>query len=217
MGRRFCENLGKVKFCRHPGGLFLMIGAKMTQAGAVDRRSGRTLLALIQSAAFFLAAFPAEAQILPDHIIKGRHGDWQLECEAAAANAGPAACALMQRVVAEDQNYLRLDVYFQEFSSGNTLLVYAPIGILLTKGVGLRVDNKDVCFAVPGKAKCARFPVLKCSPVACISQIAVSNELLARLKTGKTAIFYVSRTEEAEIGIPVSLKGFAEGVKALGR
>ena len=39
--------------------------------------------------------------------------------------------------------------------------------------------------------------------------------LIDQLKTGKTAIFIIFQTEEAGIGIPISLSGFSQALAAL--
>jgi invasion protein IalB len=41
--------------------------------------------------------------------------------------------------------------------------------------------------------------------------------LIERLSNGKSAVFIIYQTEEAGIGIPISLKGFAEALKGLGQ
>ena len=43
----------------------------------------------------------------------------------------------------------------------------------------------------------------------------VEDPLIEQLKTGKTAIFIIFQTEEAGIGIPISLNGFAQALAAL--
>jgi invasion protein IalB len=40
-------------------------------------------------------------------------------------------------------------------------------------------------------------------------------QLIEQLKTGKTAVFIIFQTEEAGIGIPISLAGFGQALAAL--
>jgi len=79
------------------------------------------------------------------------------------------------------------------------LRVFAPLGVLLPPGIGLKIDDKDVGHA----------PFLRCHSFACYAQVTVEPALVTQLTTGKTAIFIIFQTEEAGIGIPVSLNGFA--------
>jgi invasion protein IalB len=56
---------------------------------------------------------------------------------------------------------------------------------------------------------------LRCHTFACYAQVTVDDKLVEQLKTGKTAIFIIFQTEEAGIGIPISLAGFGDGLAAL--
>lgn len=142
----------------------------------------------------------------PDGTVKSQHGDWQVVCKPPPPGAKNEACALVQSVTAEDRNNVGLTVYFQKFSNGTKVLrVFAPLGILLPPGLGLKIDDKDV-----GNA-----PFLRCHNFACYAQVVAEDKLIEQLKTGKTAVFIIFQTEEAGIGIPISLAGFAQALAAL--
>ena len=112
----------------------------------------------------------------------------------------------MQAVTAEDRDNVGLTVYFQKFSNGTSVLrIFAPLGILLPRGIGLKIDDKDI-----GNA-----PFLRCHSFACYAQVTVDDKLIERMSTGKIAVFIILQTEEAGIGIPVSLAGFAPALKEL--
>jgi invasion protein IalB len=85
------------------------------------------------------------------------------------------------------------------------LRVFAPVGILLPPGVGLKIDGADIGHA----------PFLRCHTFACYAQVTVEDKLIEQLKTGKTAILIIFQTEEAGIGIPISLAGFGDGLAVL--
>jgi invasion protein IalB len=138
--------------------------------------------------------------------VKAQHGDWQLVCKDPPPGAKGEVCALVQSVTAEDRNNVGLTVYFQKFSNGSRVLrVFAPVGVLLPPGLGLKIDDKDVGHA----------PFLRCQNFACYAQVVVEDPLIEKLKTGKTAIFIIFQTEEAGIGIPISLSGFGPALAAL--
>jgi len=148
---------------------------------------------------------PAGAQA-PDGTVKAQHGDWQVVCKPPAPGTKGETCALVQSVTADDRNNVGLTVYFQRFSNGTRVLrVFAPLGILLPPGLGLKIDDKDVGHA----------PFLRCHSFACYAQVVVDDPLVERLKTGKTAIFIIFQTEEAGIGIPISLVGFGPALASL--
>ena len=85
------------------------------------------------------------------------------------------------------------------------LRVLAPLGVLLPNGLGLNIDGTDM----------GRVAFVRCLPNGCVAEVVMDDALIKQLSTGKTAIFVVFKTPEEGIGIPVSLKGFADGFKQL--
>jgi invasion protein IalB len=167
------------------------------------------LLALVFAVLAGALAEPGSAQQLQpgqDGVVRGQHGDWQIVCRPPPPGAKNEVCAIVQSVTAEDRNNVGLTVYFQKFSNGTQVLrIFAPLGILLPPGLGLKVDDKDV-----GNA-----PFLRCHSFACYAQVVAEDKLLEQLRVGKTAMFVIFQTEEAGIGIPISLKGFGEALGKL--
>ena len=138
--------------------------------------------------------------------VKSQHGNWQIVCKDPPPGAKNEVCAIVQSVTAEDKDNVGLTVYFQKFSNGTRVLrVFAPLGILLPPGLGLKIDDKDVGHA----------PFLRCHSFACYAQVVLEDPTIERLKTGKTAIFIIFQTEEAGIGIPISLAGFKDALAEL--
>lgn len=172
----------------------------LLSCASLSRRAPRALLA---TAALLLAGAPAAAQ---EGTVKAQHGDWQIVCKDPPPGAKNEVCALVQSVTAEERDNIGLTVYFQTFSNGTRVLrVFAPLGILLPPGLGLKIDDKDVGHA----------PFLRCHTFACYAQVVADDTLIEQLKNGKTAIFIIFQTEEAGIGIPISLAGFKEALAAL--
>jgi len=168
-------------------------------------RAARSLGTLLLLSALLLAgsAEPSSAQ---EGTVKSQHGAWQVVCKDPPPGAKNGVCALVQSVTAEDRDNIGLTVYFQRFSNGTReLRVFAPLGILLPPGLGLKIDDKDVGHA----------PFQRCHTFACYAQVVVDDPLVEQLKTGKTAIFIIFQTEEAGIGIPISLAGFKEALDHL--
>ena len=170
-------------------------------------RAGAVAAAAVGILAWLVAALGSTASAqAPDGTVKAQHGDWQVVCKPPPPGAKLETCALVQSVTAEDRNNVGLTVYFQKFSNGTRVLrVFAPVGVLLPPGLGLKIDGKDVGHA----------PFLRCHAFACYAQVVAEDNLVEQLKTGKTAIFIIFQTEEAGIGIPISLAGFAQALTAL--
>lgn len=178
----------------------------MPNVSGTMRAAAVAALAMLWSAAIATCAAAQQQMQAPEGTVKGQHGDWQIVCKAPPAGSSKEVCALVQSVTAEDRNNVGLTVYFQKFSNGTKVLrVFAPLGVLLPPGLGLKIDNKDVGHA----------PFLRCHSFACYAQVVAEDKLIDQLKTGKSAIFIIFQTEEAGIGIPISLAGFKEALPAL--
>lgn len=176
-------------------------------ASCILRAVRSVLIALLALAASNFSIGPAQAQDgAQDGKVRSQHGDWQIVCKPPPPGSSQEVCAIVQSVTAEDRNNVGLTVYFQRFSNGSQVLrVFAPLGILLPPGLGLKIDGTDI-----GNA-----PFLRCHTFACYAQVTVEDKLVNQLSAGKTAIFVIFQTEEAGIGIPISLNGFGEAVAAL--
>jgi len=180
-------------------------GCASRSSRGLYRAGAAAFFALLLMGSFAAPAAPAIAQA-PDGTVKAQHGDWQVVCKAPPPGAKNETCALVQSVTAEDRNNVGLTVYFQKFSNGTRVLrVFAPVGVLLPPGLGLKIDGKDVGHA----------PFLRCHAFACYAQVVAEDGLVEQLKAGKTAIFIIFQTEEAGIGIPISLAGFSEALAEL--
>lgn len=165
------------------------------------------VVSAIASISPLFAPDTAQAQSRPtDGTVRSQHADWQVVCRPPPPGASKEVCAVVQSVTAEDRNNVGLTVYFQKFSDGTQVLrVFAPLGVLLPPGLGLKIDGADI-----GNA-----PFLRCHSFACYAQVTVEAKLIEQLRTGQTAIFIIFQTEEAGIGIPISLTGFSDAVTAL--
>ncbi len=155
---------------------------------------------------------PVQAQ-QPPGTVKSSHGAWSVVCDKPAG-ALTEQCALMQNVIAEDQPEIGLSVVVLKTADRKSkiLRVLAPLGVLLNPlppvnaGLGLIVDGKDL-----GKTQFAR-----CFADGCYAEVELDDNLLKMLRVGSTAVFSIREMiDKDSIGIPVDLKGFAEGYDAL--
>lgn len=180
-----------------------MTTARNIAASTVVRCTLAGLLALLLAA----GAATAQTPQTPDGgTVKAQHGDWQVVCRPPPPGAKSEICGVVQRVTAEDHSNIGLGVYFQRFSDGKKVLrVFAPLGVLLPRGLGLSIDGRNV----------GPVPFVRCSMYGCYAQIPLEDKLIDQLKGGKQAVFIIYQTEEAGIGIPVSLAGFGQAIAVL--
>jgi len=142
----------------------------------------------------------------PGSVVRETHGAWQVSCRTPPG-AKEEKCALVQSVTAEDRPNVGLTVVFYKAVGDDKKLlrVVVPLGVLLPTGLGLKIDNQDV-----GNA-----PFLKCGKRGCVAEVVLQDEVIAKMKTGGTAMFIIFDTPEAGIGIPVSLQGFGDALANL--
>jgi invasion protein IalB len=148
------------------------------------------------------AGDPAMAQ----GAVKSVHKDWQIRCDTPPG-AKTEQCALIQSVTAEDRANIGLTVIVLKTADQKSKLmrVVAPLGVLLPSGLGLKIDNADV----------GRAGFVRCLPNGCIAEVVMDDELIKKLRAGKTSTFIIFQTPEEGIGFPMSLAGFGEGYDKL--
>jgi invasion protein IalB len=163
-------------------------------------------LASIQAAAatIFVVGFAAPA--LAQGTVRSIHNDWQIRCDTPPGAQGEQ-CALLQSVTAEDRPNIGLTVIILKTADKKTRLmrVIAPPGVLLPSGLGLKIDNTEV----------GRAGFVRCVPNGCVAEVIMDDNLIGKLRSGKSATFIIFQTPEEGIGFPISLKGFGEGFDKL--
>ncbi|WP_027058186.1 invasion associated locus B family protein [Mesorhizobium loti] len=165
----------------------------------------KAIFVIALSAAGLLVASQANAA-QPSGTVRSTHGAWSIICDTPAG-ATSEQCVMMQNVVAEDRPEMGLSVVVLRTADNKAeiLRVLAPLGVLLPNGLGLNVDGKDI----------GRAYFVRCFQDGCYAEVILEKPLLDTLKTGTSATFIVFQTPEEGIGIPVDLKGFADGFAAL--
>lgn len=167
-----------------------------------------SILARLFAAAFLALSFggSALAQGAQTGTLRSSHGAWNILCDTPAG-AKSEQCALVQNVVAEDRPEVGLSVVVLKTADNKAkiLRVLAPLGVLLPNGLGLNVDGKDM----------GRAYFVRCFQDGCYAEVILEDTLIKTLQSGSSATFIVFQTPEEGIGIPVDLKGFADGYAAL--
>ena len=138
--------------------------------------------------------------------VKSVHKDWQIRCDTPPG-AKTEQCALIQSVTAEDRANVGLTVIVLKTADQKSRLmrVVAPLGVLLPSGLGLKIDQADI----------GRAGFVRCLPNGCIAEVVMDDELIKKLRSGKSATFIIFQTPEEGIGFPMSLAGFGEGYDKL--
>jgi invasion protein IalB len=176
---------------------------------AILEHDGQALIGTVRHAAIVLAALSAlvpAGNAMAQGAVKSVHKDWQIRCDTPPG-AKAEQCALIQSVTAEDRANVGLTVIVLKTADQKSRLmrVVAPLGVLLPSGLGLKIDQADI----------GRAGFVRCLPNGCIAEVIMDDELIKKLRTGKTSTFIIFQTPEEGIGFPMSLAGFGEGYDKL--
>ncbi len=155
-------------------------------------------------AVLFVVFLPAAVEA--QGTVRSVHNDWQIRCETPPGAPGEQ-CALIQSVTAEDRPNVGLTVIVLKTADQKSRLmrVLVPLGVLLPKGLGLRIDQTDIGSA----------GFVRCLPNGCVAEVIMDEKLVAQLRSGKQALFLIYQTPEEGIGVPVGLAGFSAGFDKL--
>lgn len=162
------------------------------------------LLSLLGVIIFAVAGW--SSQPYAQGAVKSTHGDWELRCDTPPG-AQNEQCVIMQFVTAEDRENVGLTVIVLKTADkqARILRVLAPLGVLLPRGLGLRIDETDLGSA----------GFVRCLPNGCVAEVIMDDNLIERMRTGQVATFIIFQTPEEGIGIPISLNGFGDGYQSL--
>ncbi len=166
----------------------------------------------------FLSLSPLKAQ----GVMKGNFGEWEMRCDDAA-QATPGAvqpkdtpskqqCILYQNIADERDDKLNLVVVVLKTSDPRSstlrrpvLRVIAPLGILLPRGLALRIDQTEI----------GSTGFVRCLNNGCVAEVDMDDTLIERFNKGQTATLYVAFTPQEQRGLVLSLTGFDKGYAAL--
>ena len=168
----------------------------MTYTSSITLRSALFIFACL----FHTAAFSAEAKV------GDKFGDWVFECRAVTA--GKSLCFLTQTVLAQKGNrrLLKLSLGHNVEKKENELAALVPLGIHIPSGVSGTI-GQDKPFALV---------VQTCNRQGCVATAKVDAALLKSIQAGeKLAINFSTRKEGKPIVVEATLKGLADGVKAI--
>jgi invasion protein IalB len=169
-----------------------------------------------------MASCPAAAQ----GIVRGNFSDWELRCEQQQGRE--EQCILYQNVADEKDSNINVVVVVLRVAEGQgadgkpasrkpVLRVIAPLGVLLPRGLGLRIESatekdKD---GKPIVKDIGSTGFVKCVPSGCVAEVEIDDRLQNELKNGQTATFIIFDKPNEGRGLPLTLVGFERGLQAL--
>jgi invasion protein IalB len=137
-----------------------------------------------------------------------RIGDWVFQCQALSANEN--ICGLVQTVIDNKTKRQVVGVAVRYAGKGETrrlgMFVTVPLGTYLGSGIGGKIDASDQF----------KFNLQSCNQSGCQGATEIKGAMLTDLKKGERLIIgFKARADSKTIAVPVSLKGFTDGLKAI--
>ena len=169
--------------------------------------------------ALVLAVCLASAGAGPSHaqgVVKGNFGDWELRCDQPK-DAPAEQCILYQNVADDAQADINIVVVVIRVTDPVTkdaqgqplkkpvLRVIAPLGVLLPRGLGLKIDDRDI----------GSTGFVRCLPSGCVAEVELDQALVGDLVKGKVATFIIFQKETEGRGLPLNLTGLQGGLDRL--
>jgi invasion protein IalB len=158
-------------------------------------------------------------------IVRGNFSDWELRCEQQQGKE--EQCILYQNVADEKDasiNVVVVVLRIVETPAGGgaatrrpVLRVIAPLGVLLPRGLGLRIESatekdKD---GKPVVKDIGSTGFVKCVPSGCVAEVEIDDKLHNELKNGQTATFIIFDKPNEGRGLPLALIGYEKGMESL--
>ncbi len=173
-------------------------------------------LRLLWPAIFFGALWAAMPGASAQGVTKATFSDWQLRCDTPAG-ATAEQCILYQNIADDQRTDVNVVVVVIRVSDPTTkddkgqpvkkpvLRVIAPLGVLLPRGLGLKIDDRDI----------GSTGFVRCLPNGCVAEVELDAQLTNEFSHGKVATFIIFQTENEGRGLPLNLAGFEEGLSKL--
>lgn len=153
-----------------------------------------------------VAQAQTEAQQQTEAVVKATHGDWEVRC----AEADQGQCVMTQRVNGAEGNTLFVVEVLKlpEGAEGSTgLRIRAPLGVLLTRGLQVRVDSGEPVTA----------PFAFCVQDVCVAEIVLREQDVNVFRRGAKAdltVYAVNAPQTPQTG-EMSLMGFTASLGEL--
>ena len=135
-----------------------------------------------------------------------KYGNWTAKCEESKGKV-QGGCFIFQNLVLREggQRVLQFAVGYVAATEEPIALLSLPLGISLPPGVTIRI----------GDGEPTRVIVERCEPNGCRAGLKLKPGLLRQLNEGTQLTVTFHDAERRPIEVPLSLEGFAAGLKAL--
>ncbi len=147
------------------------------------------------------------AQAVHARPVNGKsYENWTVRCEVPK-DGKQEQCFIFQNLVLKEggQRVLHMAIGYIPGRDEPVALITMPLGISLPPGGRIVIDDGEPI----------RFQIERCEPVGCRAGLTLKDKLLTAFKKGLKATITFMDGSRRPIDVPLSLKGFTAGLKAL--
>ncbi len=134
--------------------------------------------------------------------------DWSARCETPKG-LDREQCYIFQRLVTKKDEkllpVLHVLVGYITADGNPGLFATVPLGVSLPQGLQIKVDKYEP----------VAFGYSHCNNQGCLGALALSDDLIAKMKAGRQAIITFHAGSQQPVSVGVSLRGFTAGFNAL--
>lgn len=133
------------------------------------------------------------------------YGDWTVRC---AAREGVPPCEMMQVATNNTtrEQVMRISIAHAGQAQSLGVQMQVPLGVLLTGGVLVRVDDKQTV---------GNFQFTRCETTGCLIESVVTPETLAPFGTAQKGILAVLDRQGKALVLPLSFNGYQAAMDAM--
>ncbi|WP_423824092.1 invasion associated locus B family protein [Salinisphaera sp. SPP-AMP-43] len=148
----------------------------------------------------------APGQQSQDDVKITHYEDWEVRCPKSG---NQSECEMTQLVKSPDTGkpIMRVVMGYPPQINTPAMIVILPLGTRLAPGVQLSVDGDQA----------RRFPFQICLQQGCRADFPIKNQLLSKLKGGRTAAITIVGPKGDQINLKVSLSGFTDANNAIAK
>jgi invasion protein IalB len=172
-----------------------------------------------------LLAYGLSSSLHAQGVVRGNFNDWELRCEQQQGK--DEQCILYQNVADDKDSNINVVVVILKVADVGAdgkpaakrpvLRVIAPLGVLLPRGLGLRIESateKDAA-GKPAVKDIGSTGFVKCVPSGCVAEVEIDDKLNTELKNGTSATFIIFDKPSEGRGLPLILAGYEKGMLSL--
>ena len=173
-----------------------------------QRRLAQLVLAAALSAPLVVA--PAFAKDEAKKPSEKTFQDWTMVCQKPE-NADKEVCVLVQQLVRKEKEgeaqklLMQVEVIIPPKCEQTLMAFTLPLGVPIAQGVAVQIDDSEP----------SRVPFQVCLPNGCQAVLPLNDDTVSKLKAGKEGKVTLNERSQNPASLPVSLKGFSAGYKAL--